>query len=141
MTHNKDKEKYNEYMRVYIKDRIAKRIVAAQHQLGGKCVKCGATENLEFDHIIPANKSFEISGGGTFSEKRWQEELKKCQLLCKPCHQQKTLIDLGQDDVKGGQIHGTLSSYRYCKCDACKKAHTDYCREWKRNRKFKNKGL
>jgi len=31
--------------------------------LGGRCVRCGATEDLEFDHIDPSTKRFTISGG------------------------------------------------------------------------------
>lgn len=30
-------------------------------QLGGKCVICGNTENLQFDHINSSEKSFGIS--------------------------------------------------------------------------------
>ena len=63
-------------------------------QLGGKCVHCGALDRLEFDHIEPATKSFNISSG---YHKKWavlQEELSKCQLLCNSCHIAKTKIDL-----------------------------------------------
>jgi hypothetical protein len=44
---------------------------------GGKCVKCGAQENLEFDHIIPFSK-----GGAT--------TYRNLQLLCKKCNLEKT---------------------------------------------------
>jgi len=44
---------------------------------GGKCVKCGAQENLEFDHIIPFSK-----GGAT--------TYRNMQLLCKKCNIEKT---------------------------------------------------
>jgi len=58
--------------------------------LGGKCVRCGATENLEFDHIIPANKSYTIASNITcFSLEELILEVDKCQLLCRPCHIQK----------------------------------------------------
>ena len=55
--------------------------------LGGKCVRCGATERLEFDHIIKETKSFTISSSLTcFSIEELIEEVNKCQLLCRPCH-------------------------------------------------------
>ena len=38
--------------------RRRKILVAA---LGGQCMRCGATEDLEFDHIDPEIKSFTIS--------------------------------------------------------------------------------
>ena len=44
---------------------------------GGKCVKCGGKENLEFDHIIP------ISKGGSSTERN-------IQLLCEQCNREKS---------------------------------------------------
>ena len=43
---------------------------------GGRCVKCGSTEDLEFDHIIPVSK------GGSSTEKN-------VQLLCAKCNREK----------------------------------------------------
>ncbi len=43
---------------------------------GGKCVKCGSQENLEFDHIIPISK-----GGG--------DSARNIQLLCETCNRSK----------------------------------------------------
>ncbi len=43
---------------------------------GGKCVKCGSTEDLGFDHIIPLSK------GGSNTERN-------IQLLCEQCHRAK----------------------------------------------------
>lgn len=58
--------------------------------LGGKCNKCGCTENLHFDHINAKEKSFSIGDKITYPKEVILEELKKCQLLCKECHIQKT---------------------------------------------------
>jgi len=61
-----------------------------EEYLGGKCVRCGATERLDFDHIIPADKSYTIGSNITcFSLEELILEVDKCQLLCRPCHIQK----------------------------------------------------
>jgi len=43
---------------------------------GGKCVRCGGREKLEFDHIIP------VADGGSSTERN-------VQLLCEPCNRSK----------------------------------------------------
>lgn len=58
---------------------------------------------------------------------RFLEELKKCQLLCKPCHIEKTVIDRGEIIARG--THGTISSYRYCHCEVCRRAKTEWQRK------------
>lgn len=44
---------------------------------GGKCVRCGSNERLEFDHIIP------LTEGGSNTERNLQ-------LLCEPCNRAKS---------------------------------------------------
>ena len=63
-------------------------------KLGGKCVECGCTETLEFDHIDPSTKSFNISAGYHKPKEVLEEELTKCQLLCNKCHIEKSKKDL-----------------------------------------------
>lgn len=59
--------------------------------LGDECAECGATENLEFDHIDPATKRFSIAARiRDTSVALLTEEVKKCQLLCPPCHRTKS---------------------------------------------------
>lgn len=58
--------------------------------LGGKCVICGTTEQLEFDHIDPTTKKFAISKLLNVSHQAAIDELDKCQLLCNGCHKIKT---------------------------------------------------
>lgn len=57
----------------------------------GHCVKCGTTEELEWDHIDPGTKDFVISSNYGRTWARLLEELAKCQRLCKPCHIIKTV--------------------------------------------------
>jgi hypothetical protein len=103
---------------------------AAIALLGGRCVKCGTTENLEIDHIDPKKKSFTLAGNmHTKPVAAVKRELRKCQLLCETCHMVKTIAERGHKPAKG--THGTLSSYRYCKCELCTAAHSKYCLEWK----------
>jgi hypothetical protein len=59
----------------------------AKEKLGGKCVWCGTTENLEFDHIDPAHKKLTI-GKIDCSLELWWKEVEKCRLLCKSCHKE-----------------------------------------------------
>lgn len=90
----KNKDQYNEYLRKYMIKRWEKRRASAIAQLGGKCVSCESMERLEFDHIFPALKSFNITNTlKSASEKRFQSELAKCQLLCNDCHKKKTKSD------------------------------------------------
>tara|TARA_B100000085_G_scaffold264926_1_gene272253 strand:+ start:375 stop:770 length:396 start_codon:yes stop_codon:yes gene_type:complete len=80
-----------EYDRNHKKKRYYERLSESMEKLGGKCVKCGATERLEFDHIDPKNKSFCITSRLLMGDReKFQEELDKCQLLCYDCHLEKT---------------------------------------------------
>lgn len=57
---------------------------------GGKCEKCGydkCIDALEFHHIDPTKKEFELSG----KKLKWdtlQAELDKCILVCANCHRE-----------------------------------------------------
>ena len=77
-------------MNTYMKRRWTARRIEAVESLGGQCVRCGATERLEFDHIDPATKVNSIAQMSSASEAKFWAEVKKCQLLCKPCHITKT---------------------------------------------------
>lgn len=58
--------------------------------LGGKCIGCGTTENLQFDHIDRTTKEYSISKKPDYVFEKIKPELDKCQLLCKECHRIKT---------------------------------------------------
>ena len=81
-----NREKIREQNRKYRKEA---RIKCVEY-LGGKCVKCGTTHNLQFDHIKREGKKYEISLKITNNFDSIKEELNKCQLLCAPCHLEKT---------------------------------------------------
>lgn len=61
--------------------------------LGGKCVGCGTTENLQFDHIDRKQKEFCIGKSLASKLDKLITEAKKCQLLCDDCHKIKTTIN------------------------------------------------
>lgn len=120
--------------RVLDTQRYKERKARAISYLGGVCVACGAAADLEFDHKDPAAKSFTITtklGGGAWDKIR--EELDKCQLLCGKCHHEKSLKDYGKQDAT--KVHGTLSSYRVCRCDLCKAAWNKYHADYKKKRR------
>lgn len=122
----------NEYMSKYMSERYKRRRAAALEQLGGKCAICGSTDELEIDHKDPKQKSFSIGkalAGG--SEQKIQAELAKCQLLCKKHHQEKSLAESGKKKAECG----TLSGYRYCRCERCKEAKRMHDKNYKKKRR------
>ena len=93
----KRKEKAAEYYQLnkkkiveYAKAHRDKRRAYCREYLGGKCVKCGTTHNLQFDHIKREGKKYTIASRVTQDFTILKEELDKCQLLCAPCHLEKT---------------------------------------------------
>jgi len=52
------KEENRDYVNVKVKERKAKNKAYLIELLGGKCVGCGITENLQFDHIDRKQKVF-----------------------------------------------------------------------------------
>lgn len=106
-------------------------------RLGGKCVLCSSLDALQIDHINPLSKSFDLSQNWTsYGSLIFEEELVKCQVLCKPCHQVKSGLEASLRNKKDrNECHGSLSQYvRYgCRCDKCKLCH----KVWKRSRSGK----
>jgi len=59
--------------------------------LGGKCVTCGYSKcvaALDFHHVDPATKLFQISGNLNRSWAVIEQELRKCALVCCRCHRE-----------------------------------------------------
>lgn len=125
------------YMKEYMMERYYKRRELAIEKLGGKCVKCGSTDKLEVDHIDRTVKELSFERMTMVSMERFLAELAKCQLLCDPCHGDKTLAERGFKKAIG--THGTLSSYRYCKCDLCKGAMKEWRKNYQRPSRAKNR--
>lgn len=94
--------------------------------LGGQCVGCGTESNLEFDHVMSEDKSFEIAGNRIeLGLERMLVELQKCQLLCSDCHKAKTATDVAVNE------HGVPSMYsnKGCRCERCRLAWNKYTRK------------
>jgi hypothetical protein len=105
--------------------------------LGGKCSHCEWDgSGLQFDHIDAATKDFEISVGirNGYGRGRLEQELKKCQLLCLPCHQEKSRL-AGETGGGWNRIddprHGTAVMYGKMKCRCM------ICVQWKRDYRAK----
>lgn len=122
------RDDYNGYMRNYMQEYRKKRRLAAQEALGGSCVRCGATEDLHFDHVDPADKEITISTAiATRSAKVVATELQKCQLLCTTCHKQKTRENKEYGSRAVEKEHGTAVMYATkCRCEACRSWKRDY---------------
>lgn len=114
----KDPEVQREYQRKWRNTRRKEYI--KKH--GGKCVQCGSKHRLEFDHVDRSRKvEHKI---WTWKRARIEEELKKCQLLCKRCHINKTHAERGDRVI----VHGTLyRGYHHgCRCSECRRANAAY---------------
>tara|TARA_B100001939_G_scaffold34224_1_gene26559 strand:+ start:22617 stop:22925 length:309 start_codon:yes stop_codon:yes gene_type:complete len=77
--------------------------------MGGKCVKCGTTENLEIDHKRPEDKTLRTSSMWLRRHDSIMEELSKCQLLCVDCHKEKTREE--KDRTKGRKRNKTVTPH------------------------------
>lgn len=135
MAFNNDREKYNAYMREYIKKRAKEKRKWAIDKLGGKCVECGSTDNLEIDHIDPKKKSFTFGKLWSLAKSKVEAELAKCQLLCTDCHRKKNLID---GHLQSRFEHGTYTSYRHanCRCELCRQACATHNRLYRIKKKY-----
>lgn len=66
---------------------MLKRILV--EEAGGRCALCGydrTVANLHFHHVDPAQKSFEINASRGKALAKYQEEARKCVLVCANCH-------------------------------------------------------
>ncbi|GGJ58924.1 hypothetical protein [Glutamicibacter ardleyensis] len=108
--------------------RYQSRMKAMIRLLGGHCAKCDSQTNLQFDHIDPRTKKFTIAERWDASPLVLIPELAKCQLLCEPCHIQKSA------EEKSVEHGGGESGKRNCKCAPCRARKNEYMRRWKAER-------
>ena len=101
------KEYINKYSINLMKKKYHERKKWAIEYLGGKCNKCETFENLNFDHINPFSKKYDISKIICGKKEKIINELKKCQILCKKCHIEKNKIDGSsiKNKIKGEKIN------------------------------------
>ena len=76
-----------------------------------ECAHCGSTERLEFDHVDPSLKSFDVCRRKSHKRDDYLAELDKCQILCNACHRRKTASE------NSGFTHGTYYAFAKAKCD------------------------
>lgn len=113
----------NAYMREYMLARYHRRRDLWLAKLGGSCAECGGLSDLEFDHIEPKEKTFNIGRALTSaSESKLAGEMRKCQLLCQNCHRDKTN---SEQSVEHG---GGLTGKKNCLCELCKPLKLRYNR-------------
>ena len=129
------KEHYARVQANYEQTKYAQRRQYAVSKLGGRCVRCGSTENLEFDHIDESTKFANISDLMRMSIELLDAELAKCQLLCHDCHMQKTYEEkhskrpFKEDDIiRMYDIAWNNNEYKNANAMACKHG-TEFCEE------------
>lgn len=97
------RDKNREKQREGDRKRRQKKKKALIDHLGGKCVGCGTTENLQFDHIDRTTKTYSsIQGQLNRSLDVLIEEANKCQLLCRNCHITKSRVNYDHEELLKG---------------------------------------
>ena len=135
---------YNAYMRVYMLKRYHEKRALAVKALGGKCAKCGSKQRLEIDHKDNKDKALAFAKRlHTAPAAVVERELKKSQLLCRPCHSLKSIFDAGNKPARHGGA--TMYTHHQCRCDTCREGNAKRYRDRKlrtgRVRAEKNHGL
>ena len=118
-------------MAAYMLARYHRRRNQLIEMLGGECVECGTTENLELDHVNRDTKRHDIGRllAGA-SEAVYLAEASLCQLLCHDHHKQKTRIE---SSVEHG---GGLTGKKNCRCELCRPLKNAYSRELKKRKRL-----
>jgi len=119
----KDPDTQREYNRLWVKQR------KEEFFKEKSCAKCGSKDSLELDHIDPSQKiSHSI---WSWSKVKRDVELEKCQVLCNPCHKEKS--ELYKSELRSIPHGSGLSGKRNCKCPECKKRKTEYMKTYRRS--------
>ena len=128
------RDHYNEYMNDYMKRRYHKRRNGIITSLGAKCNECGASGvEFEIDHKDYTQKDFDIAKKLASAPAHViKAEVEKCQLLCGPCHAEKSRRDRSKMfGIRTHWEHGTLGGYRHCRCVACTAAKSEHNRQYR----------
>lgn len=124
----KQAEYQQRYQPSYQRRRYEEKHAALIAHLGGRCIRCGSLNDLQFDHVDPSTKCFSIMERWKLSIEDLAEELAKCQLLCHPCHAEKHAAVLAE--------HGTVRRYRQgCRQECCRRAVREQRQKYPRRRK------
>ena len=88
---------------------LARKVECVKYK-GGKCIVCNYDKYigaLDFHHINPEEKEFNIAQLRSYSLEFLTKELNKCVLLCKNCHAEvhHGLVDL-KEQIKIGGLSG-----------------------------------
>jgi hypothetical protein len=108
-------------LKEYLKARYREQREAMIEFLGGKCISCGSTKDLQFDHKDPKRKKFNVGGLWGYNNPDIVNELLKCQLLCKSCHSKKSATETSIRNSTRGFTHGTQYGWMVikCQCELC----------------------
>jgi hypothetical protein len=86
---NADYDRYREKTLIRNRKRQAQtKAIIREYKQQHSCTQCGEPEFvcLEFHHIDPTLKSFQLSSVSTQSDTAINEEIQKCVLVCANCH-------------------------------------------------------
>lgn len=89
---------------------------------GGKCIKCGYDKSvaaMDFHHLDPTKKDFQISGGKSIGWDKIRAELDKTILICKNCHSEH---HNGEWDV----TQDIINEQNKCRSQYCDRPLIDY---------------
>lgn len=83
---------------------------------GKSCIDCGGTKNLQFDHIDPETKLFEVGSGWGRTIESIEAEIAKCEVRCFDCHMKRHGFE------ETGHGHPWTYYGKGCRCELCKSA-------------------
>src|SRR4029077_5361959 len=101
------------YHNQYMRERYARN--RAEWFDGKACVDCGATEELEADHVDPEMKVSSVIWQWPPDERA--AELAKCVVRCGPCHRARHAAERSRHGI-GGYMRG-------CRGDDCRAAKAE----------------
>ncbi len=96
----KNADKVKEYHRLRKREQIKeRRAFVDEYKSKCSCGKCGDTRPyvLDFHHLDPLTKSFDLGDASKKGIKTIEEELKKCITLCRNCHSEFHYLEKEQN--------------------------------------------